>query len=136
MHWSSLLALAGQAAPEAGQQRGGGLMDMLPIIIIIFGLFYILIIRPQKRGQQQVEDMRNAIKKGDRVKSIGGIHGTVTAVDTTNNIVSVQVDRNVKLDFDRTAIATVISKEEAKQQKKAEKESKAEKEPANEETED
>lgn len=135
MDWSSLLALAGQAAPEAGQQRGG-LMDMLPIIIIIFGLFYILIIRPQKRGQQQVEDMRSAIKKGDRVKSIGGIHGTVTAVDTTNNIVSVQVDRNVKLDFDRTAIATVISKEEAKQQRKAEKESKADKEPVDEETED
>ena len=114
MDWSSLLAVAGQAAPQTAKAPQGSILDFLPMIIIIFGLFYILILRPQKKQQKQTEDMRTSIKKGDRVKTIGGIYGTVTGVDTTNEIVSVQVDRNVKIDFDRHAIATVIKKEDVK----------------------
>lgn len=115
MDWSTTLAIAGQGTePAAPAEQPGNPYGMLPVIVIIMIAFYFLIIRPQKRGQKQVENMRNAVKKGDRVKSIGGIYGTVTAVDTTNDIVSVQVDRNVKLDFDRNAIATVIRKEDAK----------------------
>lgn len=115
MDWSSILALTGQAGETAATaQKPGNPYGMLPVIIIIMGLFYFLVIRPQKKGQKDVEEMRNTVKKGDRVKSIGGIYGTVTAVDTTNNIVSVQVDRNVKLDFDKSAIATVVRKEDVK----------------------
>src|SRR5690606_18314865 len=112
MDWSSLLALAGQAsdaAAPAAKPEGGG-FSIIPLMIAMVALFYFMIIRPQKKNQQQVDEMRNTVKKGDRVKSIGGIYGTVTAVDTTNGIVSVQVDRNVKLDFDKNAIATVIKK--------------------------
>lgn len=116
MDWSSTLALAGQAADAAATaEKPGNPYGMLPVIVIIMGLFYFLVIRPQKKGQKQVEEMRNTVKKGDRVKSIGGIYGTVTAVDTTNNIVSVQVDTKVKLDFDKDAIATVVRKEDVKQ---------------------
>ncbi len=116
MDWSSTLALAGQAtdAAAATAEKPGNPYGMLPVIVIIMGLFYFLVIRPQKKGQKQVEEMRNTVKKGDRVKSIGGIYGIVTAVDTTNNIVSVQVDTKVKLDFDKDAIATVIRKEDVK----------------------
>lgn len=118
MDWSTALALAGQVAESAPtSQPKGSPFDMLPIIVIIMVLFYFMILRPQKRSQREVEDMRTGIKKGDKVKSIGGILGTVLSVDTTNNVVSVQVDRNVKLDFDRSAIATVIKKEDAKQQR-------------------
>jgi preprotein translocase subunit YajC len=115
MDWNSTLAFAGQvteAAPKPAAE--GNPYGMLPIIVIIMALFYFMVIRPQKKGQQQAEEMRSSVKKGDKVKSIGGILGTVVAVDTTNNVVSVQVDRNVKLDFDRSAIATVIRKEDAK----------------------
>lgn len=116
MDWSSTLALAGQVADTAATtEKQGNPYGMLPVIVIIMGLFYFLVIRPQKKGQKQVEEMRNTVKKGDRVKSIGGIYGTVVAVDTTNNIVSVQVDGKVKLDFDKDAIATVIRKEDVKQ---------------------
>lgn len=115
MDWSTTLAVTGQGTePATPAEKTGNPYGMLPVIVIIMIAFYFLIIRPQKKGQQQVEEMRSAVKKGDRVKSIGGIYGTVTAVDTTNEIVSVQVDRNVKLDFDRNAIATVIRKEDAK----------------------
>ncbi len=115
MDWSSTLAMAGQAVDAAATaEKPGSPYGMLPVIVIIMVLFYFLVIRPQKKGQKQVEEMRNTVKKGDRVKSIGGIYGTVTAVDTTNNIVSVQVDTKVKLDFDKDAIATVVRKEDLK----------------------
>lgn len=110
MDWFTALALAGQEAPAQSQNSFG----IFPMLVVIMLLFYFMIIRPQKRSQREVDDMRNAVKKGDKVKSIGGIIGTVASVDTTNNIVSVQVDRNVKIDFDRNAIATVIKKEDAK----------------------
>lgn len=118
MDWNTTLAFAGQVAETAPATKSqGSPYGMLPVIVIVMALFYFMIIRPQKQGQKQVEEMRNSVKKGDKVKSIGGILGTVVAVDTTNNVVSVQVDRNVKIDFDRNAIATVIRKEDAKQSK-------------------
>ncbi len=128
MDWSSTLAVTGQGPEPAVPEQQSNPYGMLPVIVIIMVAFYFLIIRPQKKGQQQVEEMRSTVKKGDRVKSIGGIYGTVTAVDTTNNIVSVQVDRNVKLDFDRNAIATVIRKEDAKQMRDTGKQAQIEKE--------
>ena len=111
MNWSSALAIAGQATtPSADAAPADSPMSILPIIVIMFVLFYILIILPQKKGQKQVDSMRNSIQSGDRVKTIGGIYGTVTAVNTSENIITVQVDKNVKIDFDRNAIATVIKK--------------------------
>jgi preprotein translocase subunit YajC len=98
---------AGAAQPQ------GGFMQMLPMLALVMLAFYFIILRPQKRDQQKVQDMRSSIKKGDRVKSIGGIYGTVVSVDTSRNIVTVTVDKNVKLDFDRDAIATVVRKEDA-----------------------
>lgn len=88
-------------------------MQMLPMLALVGLAFYFMILRPQKRDQQKIQDMRGAIKKGDRVKSIGGIYGTVASVDTSRNVITVLVDKNVKLDFDRDAIATVIRKEDA-----------------------
>jgi len=116
----SFLALAGQAAGGgaaggAGAPAGAG--DATPMILMFVALgllFYFIIWRPQKREQQRAEQMRSAIKKGDRVVTIGGIHGTVTAVDQSNNIITIQVDRNTKIDFSKQAIATVIPKEEAR----------------------
>jgi preprotein translocase subunit YajC len=107
---AATLVAEGAASPQTPQS---GLMQMLAMFVLIGVAFYFIILRPQKRDQQKVQDMRSTVKKGDRVKSIGGIYGTVASVDTSRNIVTVQVDRNVKLDFDRDAIATVIRKEEA-----------------------
>lgn len=114
MNWSTTLALAGQAAETAATPDSKGGFGLFPLILIIMALFYFMIARPQKRAQKENDDMRNSMKKGDRVKTIGGIIGTVVAVDTANDVISVQVDRNVKIDFDRNAIATVIKKEDAK----------------------
>lgn len=130
MNLTSILAFAAQApaAGGAGAPAKGGVdatTQMIMMFGIIFLMFYLIILRPQKREQRKQDDMRNSIRKGDKVVSIGGIHGTVTGVDTTNNIVSVQVDRNVKIDFSKAAIATVTrrddTREAAEEPKKAEK---------------
>lgn len=113
MDLTAAIAMAAQPAAQTQAPQGGGIEQLMLPILMIGLAFYIIILRPQKRDQKRVEDMRNSVRKGDKVKSIGGIHGTVVSVDTTRNIVTVQVDKNVKLDFDRNAIATVIRKEEA-----------------------
>ena len=106
----ALLAQAGAGGPQGDPNQQ--MMYMVLMFGVIFLLFYLLILRPQKREQKRQEDIRNAIKKGDKVITIGGVHGTVAAVDTTNGTVAVQVDRNVKIDFSRSAIATVITKDD------------------------
>jgi preprotein translocase subunit YajC len=108
------LALAGQA--QGGTQQSGGQMEyFFMMIAILVIMFYFMILRPQKREQRRQDEMRNTVKKGDRVVTIGGVHGTVVAVDTSNNIVTVQVDKNVKIDFSKAAISTVIRKEDARE---------------------
>ncbi len=110
-----------QAAAGAGQQ-GNILMTVLPFVLII-GIFYLFIIRPQNKKQKETEKMINALKKGDKVITIGGIHGVVH--QTKEKTVIVKVDDNTKLEFNRSAIASVVldkpveSKSSAKKSEKA-----------------
>ncbi|MCX7017955.1 MAG: preprotein translocase subunit YajC [Candidatus Sumerlaeota bacterium] len=103
------LALAAQSSAESAQgtPQQTNILMFVAMFGAIFLVFYMLILRPQKKEQKRQEQIRESIKKGDKVVSIGGIHGTVVGVDTTNNIVTLQVDRNVKIDFSKAAIATV-----------------------------
>ena len=121
----SLLQTSGNAA------QGGGsmLVNVLPFILII-AIFYFFIIRPQNKKQKETEKMINALKKGDKVVTIGGIHGVVSS--TKEKTVIVKVDDNTKLEFNRSAIATVVTDKPAapaKNVKKAKAEEKAEEAP-------
>ena len=91
----------------AGQVTGGmgGLVTFLPLILILL-IMYFLMIRPQNKKQKETEKMIAALKKGDKVVTIGGIHGTVAS--TKENTVIVKVDDNTRIEFNRTAIATVV----------------------------
>ena len=102
------------AAPqgEGGQGGpGGGLMTFLPFIAII-AIFYFLIIRPQNKKQKETKKMLEALKKGDRVVTIGGIHGTIQTVREQSVIV--RVDDNTKIEFSRSAVSSVsaVAKED------------------------
>lgn len=115
---------------QAGAAAGSGsLLGMFAPLIAIFVIFYFFLIRPQNKKQKETEKMINALKKGDKVITIGGIHGVVSSVKEKTIIV--KVDDNAKIEFNRTAIATVeksdadLAKEaEAAAAKKAEKEAK------------
>jgi preprotein translocase subunit YajC len=109
-HAAAVLAQA-PAAGSAAKPADGGMNLIFPIVVIM-GLFYFMILRPQNKDKQRVADMRSSIKKGDKIRSIGGIYGTVTAVDTNKNTVKVKVDKNVEIEFDKDAIATITREEE------------------------
>lgn len=90
---------------------GGGASDpkstflsFAPVVAII-AIFYFLIIRPQNKKQKETQRMLEALKKGDRVVTIGGIHGVIQSV--REGSVIVKVDENTKVEFSRSAIATV-----------------------------
>ena len=91
-------------APQGGDgaATSNPLMTFLPFVAII-AIFYFLIIRPQNKKQKEAEKMRSNLKKGNKIVTIGGIHGTIQAVK--ERTVIVKVDDDTKLEFDRTAIA-------------------------------
>ncbi len=93
-----------QAAAGAPQQ-GNILMTVLPFVLII-GIFYLFIIRPQNKKQKETEKMISALKKGDKVITIGGIHGVV--YQTKEKTVILKVDDATKIEFNRSAIASVV----------------------------
>lgn len=106
-------------APAGGEAAPGGtLMSFLPLIAIV-AIFYFLILRPQQRKQKETQKMLSALKKGDRVVTIGGIHGVIQTVK--ENTVIVRVDESVKLEFNRSAISNVSSQgREEKEEKRLE----------------
>jgi len=91
------------------------LKSIIPFVLII-GIFYFLIIRPQNKKRKDTEKMLSALKKGDKIVTVGGIHGTVQSVKESTVIV--KVDDNVKLEFSRSAVSgvTTSGKEESKGQ--------------------
>ena len=99
-----LLFLLAGPAPEGSNP----LFSFLPLILI-FVVFYFFLIRPQKKKEDQRKQMIEAVKKGDKIVTIGGVHGTVNQVDEGS--VLVQVDTNTKLRIDKNAIANVGAKE-------------------------
>jgi len=101
---SSAFAMA--SGGEGGE--GGGMMSMLPLILIV-GIMYFLLIRPQQKRQKDVKLMQSDLKVGDRITTSGGIHGTIATI--SESTVSVKVAEKVKLEIDRTAIAGVRSAE-------------------------
>ncbi|MFA6904716.1 MAG: preprotein translocase subunit YajC [Sphaerochaeta sp.] len=121
-----LSLLSAMAAPEASGAAGstGSMMTTFVTFGLIIVIFYFLIIRPQKKRDKETKEMLAAIKKGDKVVSIGGIHGTVVVVKETT--VVVKVDDNTRIEFSRNAISSIVNRKaettEPSSKKKAKKE--------------
>ena len=109
-----LLMGGGQQAQGAGEGGGMNFMSFLPFVAII-AIFYFLIIRPQNKKRKETESMIKALKKGDRVVTIGGIHGIITGV--RDNTVIVKVDDNTKIEFSRSAVSSIESASKEKEEK-------------------
>lgn len=90
-----------------GAAGGGGFMAMLLPFIIMFAVFYFLLIRPQQKKQKARNIMLASLKKGDKVVTIGGLHGTI--VELTDDTVVLRVNDVTKLTFDRAAVNTVTT---------------------------
>lgn len=88
-------------------QAANPLMNLMPIILI-FIVFYFLLIRPQKKAQDEHKKMIANLKKNDEVITSGGIHGTV--MNVKDHSITLKVDDNVKIEVQKTCISTVRRK--------------------------
>jgi preprotein translocase subunit YajC len=90
-----------------GGAAGGG-FGFIFVIIATFAIFYFILIRPQQKKQKDLQKMVEALKKGDRVMTNGGIFGTVAGL--RDNIVILKVADDVKIEVLKTAVASVVDK--------------------------
>jgi preprotein translocase subunit YajC len=78
------------------------LLTSIGPLILMFAIFYFLLIRPQQKKQKAVQKMQSELKKGDKVVTIGGMHGIVDAID--ERTIVVKAGDGARLTFDRAAI--------------------------------
>ena len=102
---------------------------MLIMLLLMILIFYFFMIRPQKNRQKKIEEARNSLQKGDKVVTIGGIHGKI--VDVKDRTFTIEIAHDVRIEVDKAAISfneadlgkkTDTSKEEPTEQKKEENE--------------
>jgi preprotein translocase subunit YajC len=93
---------AGNPDPVSGM-----LTTIVPFAAIIL-IFYFMMIRPQQKRQKEVKTMLESMKKGDKVITSSGIHGTITNIE--DNIITVQIADNTQVRFEKVAVSTVVQK--------------------------
>jgi preprotein translocase subunit YajC len=102
------------AAPEGPKGPDFGMFIMIGVIIVVF---YFFMIRPQQKKAKAEQKMRDSLAKGDRIVTIGGIHGKIVSVES--DTVMIEVDNGVKLKMEKAAVKPAPS--EAKVEEKAAK---------------
>ncbi|NLY77294.1 MAG: preprotein translocase subunit YajC [Tissierellia bacterium] len=105
-----LTAAAGGAASYSG----------IIMMLIFIGFFYFIVIRPQKKREKQIKEMRDNLKTGDEVITIGGIYGKIVKIKDEVVTIEVGADKN-KMDVTRWAIGSVTNKKDEAKNDKSEK---------------
>lgn len=98
-------------APPAQGAESNPIMTFLPMILII-AVFYFFMIRPQMKRQKEVTAFRNSLQKGDKVVTTGGIYGKI--LELKDNYVLLQIDDNVKIRVDKSALVRDMTDVQAK----------------------
>jgi len=93
------------AQPQGGSPEGS-LVSTLIMFALIIGIFYFMILRPQQKRAKERTKMLEAVKKGDKVITASGVHGTVAGLD--EKTVLLQVADNVKIKYERSAIGSIV----------------------------
>ena len=106
-----------------GAEGAVGMGSMLLPLILMLALMYFLMIRPESKRKKQAEEMRNSLKKGDQITTIGGIIGKIVQVTDETIIIETSDDR-VRMELTKWAVSTNNSNPpaDAKKGKKTEKE--------------
>jgi preprotein translocase subunit YajC len=113
-------------AQTGGADGGSGMLIQLLPLVLIFVVFYFLIIRPQQKKVKDHKSMVEALRRGDRVVTTGGIIGTVTKV-TGDREIGVEIADGVRVRVLRSMISEVVARTEPGDGDKGEKAEKAEK---------
>ncbi|GIO34896.1 MULTISPECIES: preprotein translocase subunit YajC [Paenibacillus] len=103
------------AAGAGGAGGGNSILSLVLPLVLMFAIFYFLLIRPQQKKQKTRNSMLSALKKGDKVVTIGGLHGTI--MEISDDVVVLRVNDVTKLTFDRNSISHAISTSSAESDK-------------------
>lgn len=95
----------GGAAPEG---IGGLLAGPLPMLVIMFAIFYFLLIRPQQKKAKQHKEMLAALKVGDKVLTGGGVYGKISAIE--QDVITVEIADNVEIKVSRGYVSGMADK--------------------------
>jgi len=84
-------------ADTGGEEGGTSILPMIIFLVIIFGLFYFVMIRPQRRKQREHETMVQELQKGDRVITAGGIYGTIESLNEDNVVIKIESGASLRV---------------------------------------
>ncbi len=103
---TGFLTFGRQAAPPAGAPPQGSMFGALIPFVLVFVIFYVLIILPQRKKQKKHQEQIGALKPGDRIITTAGIYGTVMAVQADR--IEVKIAANVKVDITKGAVGVIL----------------------------
>ncbi|MBQ2966998.1 MAG: preprotein translocase subunit YajC [Clostridia bacterium] len=89
----------------------GGSGGMILYFVVIIAVFYFLLIRPQKKREKEAKNMMEALKKGDRIVTIGGFYGRIVSVKDDVVVINLGGDNKVKIE--KSAVRTVVKASDA-----------------------
>ncbi len=89
-------------APQQGQSAQSGLWSFIPLLLIV-AVFYLFFIRPQMKRSKEQKKFRESLQKGQKIITIGGIHGRIVEIQETT--VTIEVENNVRLRIEKSAVA-------------------------------
>ena len=113
----------------AGALGGNQMVSTIVMIVVMIGVFYFMLIRPENKRKKEAEQLRSSIKVGDEVTTIGGIVGKVVSVKDEKFVMETSADQ-VRIEFQKWALSTnetaaAAAKEEAKKAQEAKAKAKA-----------
>ena len=89
------------------------LIMSLVLWVVVFGVFWLLLVRPQRKKDKELREMRNSLSVGDKVVTIGGMIATISKVKDDEVVLEVGPSRT-KMPFEKNAIGTVLEKKVSK----------------------
>ena len=118
----ALVAEAAEPAPKPDGEQTGAKYNWLIMMVLVFGVFYLLVWRPQSKKRKDEEkkrqDMLTSLQKSAHVVTIGGIHGIVASVGEDEVVLKIDEKSDVRIRVSRSAIHQVIGPEEKSAEKK------------------
>jgi preprotein translocase subunit YajC len=112
MNLLSILLQADAAAGEGGGLFGNSMTSMIVMMVLLFGIMYFFMIRPQQKKQKAIQEARNSMKVGDKVVTAGGIHGRIKEVGDTH--FTIEIADGVRIKVEKGSVYASASDTEQK----------------------
>jgi preprotein translocase subunit YajC len=103
----------GFLVPLAAPNGSGNSFTTILFLLLLFGVVYFLMIRPQQKRRREAQNMQKQLGAGDQIVTIGGLHGTIVSMD--DDVATLEVAPGVQVKFARQAIARALPKQDVEE---------------------